>query len=153
MSFPVEFVFHKMAAIKLVHVQVACSLNREKFLRHFNDKKSIFLVKILSCRWPAPNLSEHNFVSPSFFRRNTEEKSLKRKTEVLSTTPLFRAGQGLMWYLIQLYIRCLKPSYRGSCFRSTFFFSRFFIFFLILWEQIRKLKSTTSLKRKKVEIR
>ena len=45
MSFPVEFVFHKMAAIKLVHVQVACSLNREKFLRHFNHKKSIFLVK------------------------------------------------------------------------------------------------------------
>ena len=42
-SFLVEFVFHKMAAIKLVHVQVARSLNRLEFLRHLNDKKAFFL--------------------------------------------------------------------------------------------------------------
>lgn len=103
-----------------------------------------FLVCSLVCQWPAPNSTDWCSSLPACFdpkwhRRETGLPFGYQDNIFLFGSMPFRAGQGLVRYLINVFLKCLLPSkpakrfsffWRGIC----LLLSRFLEFCVRLWK-------------------
>lgn len=115
------------------------------------------LVCSLGSQWPAPNSTDQSsrpaFFDPKWQRGYSAAAWMQDdQSSVLFGSMPFRAGQWLIRYLVNGFLKCLLPSkpakrlgflWSGIC----LFLGRFLVFYVLIWKQIGKLEGTGSLEK------